>query len=72
MVQEFGQDTVDSTCLCYCQDLQLEDVEAGELNHLKNHLLTCLAADAGIGLGASVPLHVDLSTWTLQMSFLTA
>lgn len=43
--------------------------EAGEWKHLKNHSLMCLKVDAGIGLGASVPVPMGLSTWILQVGY---
>lgn len=51
------------TFLCLCQGFSWK-TQAGDWNYLKNHSLMFLVVDVGIGLGALVPLHMGLSTWT--------
>lgn len=51
------------TFLCWCQGFSWK-TQAGDWNYLKNHSLMFLVVDVGIGLGALVPLHMGLSTWT--------
>lgn len=67
VVQEFGQNWVIQLVSTNVKAFNWKEVRQG--NGIIGRIISSpVDVDAGIELGALVPLHIDLSTWTLSVS----